>query len=93
MVYPDHPGAPAFSDAGTTHRASLHVVEGEPALRAVDPGGLEVLACDHAQFAARLRKENHALKRALTDPHLFAYTLGGAEVGRLFEAARHTLES
>jgi formamidopyrimidine-DNA glycosylase len=65
-------GTLAFTEAGTRRRASLHVVQGETALAAMDPGGLEVLEADAAAFAARLRSENHTLKRALTDPHLFA---------------------
>jgi formamidopyrimidine-DNA glycosylase len=61
-----------FTEAGTKRRASLHLVQGEAALQALDPGGLEVFAIDLAAFAQRLRSENHTLKRALTDPHLFA---------------------
>ena len=53
-------------------RASLHVVAGEEGLRALDPGGLEVLDADLDQFTAALTRENHTLKRALTDPHLFS---------------------
>jgi len=65
-------GRLAFTEAGTKRRASLHCVAGEAALAAFDPGGLEVLACDAASFCSRLRSENHTLKRALTDPRLFA---------------------
>jgi formamidopyrimidine-DNA glycosylase len=65
-------GTLAFTEAGSKRRASLHVVQGEAALAAMDPGGLEVLAADAGAFAARLRSENHTLKRALTDPRLFA---------------------
>ena len=65
-------GTLAFTEAGTKRRASLHVVEGEAALAAMDPGGLEVLDLDLEGFRERLRSENHTLKRALTDPHLFA---------------------
>jgi len=67
----DH-GTLAFTEAGTKRRASLHLVEGEAALAAMDPGGLEVLDSDLAVFAARLKRESHTLKRALTDPHLFS---------------------
>ena len=31
-----------------------------------------MFAIDEAEFAARLRRENHTVKRALTDPHLFS---------------------
>lgn len=62
----------AFTEAGTKRRASLHLVQGEAALQALDPGGLEVLDCDLAAFAARLTSERHTLKRALTAPSLFS---------------------
>ena len=65
-------GTLSLTEAGSKRRASLHLVQGEAALRAMDPGGLEVLETDLAQFAARLKNENHTLKRALTDPRLFA---------------------
>ena len=65
-------GTLAFTEAGTKRRASLHVVEGEAALASMDPGGLEILQAGFEDFAARLRRENHTLKRALTDPHLFS---------------------
>ncbi len=62
----------SLTEAGTKRRASLHLVQGEAALRAMDPGGIEVLATDLKTFSARLKQENHTLKRALTDPRLFA---------------------
>ena len=65
-------GTLVFTEAGSKRRASLHLVEGSDALAAFDPGGLEVLDVDLAAFAARLVQENHTLKRALTDPHLFS---------------------
>ncbi|HEX2650447.1 MAG TPA: DNA-formamidopyrimidine glycosylase family protein [Burkholderiales bacterium] len=80
-------GTLAFTEAGTRRRASLHVVEGEPALQAMDPGGLEVLAGNYAEFAARIRKENHTLKRALTDPRLFA-GIGNAYSDEILHRAR-----
>ena len=61
-----------FTEAGTKRRASLHVVEGEAALAAMDPGGLEILQAGPEEFAARLGQDRHTLKRALTDPHLFS---------------------
>jgi formamidopyrimidine-DNA glycosylase len=67
----DH-GILAFTEAGTKRRASLHFVEGEAALAAMDPGGLEVACSTVDAFAARLKRESHTLKRALTDPHLFS---------------------
>jgi formamidopyrimidine-DNA glycosylase len=68
--FPD--GQLVFTEAGTKRRASLHVVQGEAALAAMDPGGLDVMHADPSAFAARLRAENHTLKRALTDPRLFS---------------------
>jgi formamidopyrimidine-DNA glycosylase len=65
-------GTLSLTEAGTKRRASLHLVQGEAALRAMDPGGLEVLESDLDAFQERLKSENHTLKRALTDPRLFA---------------------
>jgi len=65
-------GTLAFTEAGTKRRASLHLVQGHAALAGMDPGGLEVLEAGPEEFAARLKRENHTLKRALTDPHLFS---------------------
>jgi formamidopyrimidine-DNA glycosylase len=65
-------GTLAFTEAGTKRRASLHLVQGEAALAQFDMGGLEVLDADLASFSQRLKKENHTLKRALTDPHIFS---------------------
>jgi formamidopyrimidine-DNA glycosylase len=62
-------GVLAFTEAGTKRRASLHLVD---SLAGIDPGGVEIFSIDAAAFAARLRSENHTLKRALTDPRLFA---------------------
>jgi formamidopyrimidine-DNA glycosylase len=65
-------GRLAFTEAGTKRRASLHVIEGEAALKSLDAGGIDVLDAPRAAFTERLRSENHTLKRALTDPHLFS---------------------
>jgi formamidopyrimidine-DNA glycosylase len=65
-------GTLAFTEAGSKRRASLHLVQGKPALDAMDPGGIEVFDSDLKTFQAVLLGENHTLKRALTDPHLFA---------------------
>ena len=80
-------GTLAFTEAGTKRRASLHLVQGEAALRAMDPGGKEVLEMDFAAFAARMRSENHTLKRALTDPRLFA-GIGNAYSDEILHRAR-----
>ena len=65
-------GTLSLTEAGTKRRASLHLVEGEAALRALDPGGVEIFEVDLEGFRSRLKRENHTLKRALTDPRLFA---------------------
>ncbi|TMH89962.1 MAG: formamidopyrimidine-DNA glycosylase [Betaproteobacteria bacterium] len=65
-------GTLIFTEAGTKRRASIHLVEGEAALAAMDPGGLEVLEAGPEEFAARLKADRHTLKRALTDPRLFS---------------------
>ena len=80
-------GTLAFTEAGTKRRASLHLVEGEQALVAHDPGGLEVLEAPRETFAARLRSENHTLKRALTDPRLCA-GIGNAYSDEILHRAR-----
>jgi formamidopyrimidine-DNA glycosylase len=80
-------GTLTFTEAGTKRRASLHLVEGQAALDAMDPGGLEVFQADKVPFAARLKKENHTLKRALTDPRLFA-GIGNAYSDEILHRAR-----
>jgi len=80
-------GTPILTEAGTKRQASLHLVRGREALAAHNPGGLEVLASDAGAFAAALRRENHTLKRALTDPHLFS-GIGNAYSDEILHAAR-----
>lgn len=65
-------GSLVFTEAGTKRLASLHLVEGEPALDALHVPGLEVLEADLAAFSLQLRAHNHTLKRALTSPHIFS---------------------
>jgi formamidopyrimidine-DNA glycosylase len=65
-------GTLALTEAGSKRRASLHLVQGKPGLDAMDPGGIEIFDSDLQIFNAVLVRENHTLKRALTDPHLFA---------------------
>lgn len=65
-------GCLVLTEAGTKRRASLHLVQGAAALREMDPGGLEVLEADLEQFAGALRRENHTLKRSLTDPRVLS---------------------
>ena len=65
-------GTLVLTEAGTKRRASIYLVRGEAALREFDRGGLEVLDSSLADFTARLRSENHTLKRSLADPRLFS---------------------
>ena len=61
-----------FTEAGSKKRASLQLVRGEAALAALDPGGIEPLDATPEAFRDALTRENHTLKRSLTDPHLMS---------------------
>ena len=65
-------GALTLTEAGTRKRAAMHLLEGEAALAELDPGGLEPLACTAEELSAAITRENHTLKRALTDPHILS---------------------
>ncbi len=65
-------GTLTLTEAGSKRRASLHVVAGAQALAQLDPGGLDVFAANPQAFRAQLQRENHTLKRTLTDPRLFS---------------------
>lgn len=80
-------GSLVLTEAGTKHRASIALVRGEDALRALDPAGLEVFDCTLEQFRDALTAENHTLKRALTDPHLLS-GIGNAYSDEILHAAR-----
>ena len=76
-----------LTEAGSKRRASLSLVRGRDAIAAIDRGGLEVLDTTLEQFAARLRSENHTIKRALTDPRLFS-GIGNAYSDEILHRAR-----
>jgi formamidopyrimidine-DNA glycosylase len=80
-------GSLILTEAGSKRRASLHLVQGVGALAQHDPGGLEVMSADLPTFAEALRRNNHTLKRALTDPHLFS-GIGNAYSDEILHAAR-----
>jgi len=80
-------GTLSLTEASTHQRASLHVVAGEDALRALDPGGIEPLESTLEQFRSALERENHTLKRALTDPRLFS-GVGNAYSDEILHRAR-----
>jgi formamidopyrimidine-DNA glycosylase len=60
-------GTMILTEAGQKHRASVHLIAGETNLTPFDPGGIDVLACTYDEFVAALSRENHTLKRSLTD--------------------------
>ncbi len=76
-----------LSEAGAKRRASVHIVEGAAGLAAFDRGGIDPLTASEADYAAVLRRENHTLKRSLTDPRLFS-GIGNAYSDELLHAAR-----
>jgi formamidopyrimidine-DNA glycosylase len=80
-------GTLLLTEAGTKKRASLHLVHGEQSLREHERGGLEVLEADLASFREALTRENHTLKRALTDPTLFS-GIGNAYSDEILHAAK-----
>jgi formamidopyrimidine-DNA glycosylase len=80
-------GTLTLTEAGTQRRASLHVIAGEDALNALDPGGEEIFEISLERFAEILRSANHTLKRALTDPRLFS-GIGNAYSDEILFAAR-----
>jgi len=80
-------GSLMLTEAGSKRQASLHVVQGRDALTLHNPGGLEILDADLSAFSASLRRDNHTLKRALTDPHLFS-GIGNAYSDEILHTAR-----
>jgi formamidopyrimidine-DNA glycosylase len=80
-------GTLLLTEAGTKKRASVHLVRGRTALQEHDPGGVEVFDATLAQFRASLTRENHTLKRALTDPHVFS-GIGNAYSDEILHRAR-----
>jgi formamidopyrimidine-DNA glycosylase len=85
MDYGD--GVLVLTEAGTTKRASIHLVSGQESLAAHDPGGLDIFSVDAETFGAALRRENHTLKRVLTDPQVLS-GIGNAYSDEILHAAR-----
>jgi len=84
----DFPGGSlVLTEAGTTHRASLHVLAGEAGLRSIDPGGIDIFTSDLSSFRAALTAENRTLKRALTDPRIVS-GIGNAYSDEILHAAQ-----
>jgi len=80
-------GTLTLTEAGTKKRAAIHLVTGEQALAGLDPGGLEPLACTAEELSAAITRENHTLKRALTDPHILS-GIGNAYSDEILHTAR-----
>ena len=80
-------GTLVLTEAGSKRRAALYVFAGEAALEAIDPGGIDVFACDLATFRAALSLENRTLKRALTDPRIVS-GIGNAYSDEILHAAQ-----
>jgi formamidopyrimidine-DNA glycosylase len=80
-------GTLLFTEAGSRKRASIQLVRGESALRSLDRGGVEPLEISREQFHAALTRENHTIKRTLTDPRLFS-GIGNAYSDEILHAAR-----
>jgi formamidopyrimidine-DNA glycosylase len=80
-------GSLVLTEAGTKRRASLQLIAGTDALRALDPGGIDVFSSDLAAFRRALSAENHTLKRALTDPRNLD-GVGNAYSDEILHAAR-----
>jgi formamidopyrimidine-DNA glycosylase len=83
--FPD--GSLILTEAGTKHRASLHLLSGEESLRSFDAGGIDIFSSDLSSFHAKLTAENHTLKRALTDPRLVS-GVGNAYSDEILHAAQ-----
>ena len=80
-------GSLLLTEAGTKRRASLHVLRGERALRAMDPGGIDILSSTLDEFRTALTAENRTLKRALTDPRIVS-GIGNAYSDEILHAAQ-----
>jgi len=80
-------GSLVITEAGTKHRASLHLVVGNDGLSALDPGGIDIFASDLNSFESALTAENRTLKRALTDPRIIS-GIGNAYSDEILHAAQ-----
>ena len=80
-------GTVTLTEAGSKRRAAIHLVRGEAALAAHDPGGLEVADADPAAFRTAITREAHTLKRTLTDPRILS-GIGNAYSDEILHRAR-----
>src|SRR5579872_2936125 len=80
-------GSLVLTEAGSKHRASLHLLQGEEGLQSVDAGGIDVFAGTLDSFREAMTAENRTLKRALTDPRILS-GIGNAYSDEILHAAR-----
>ena len=80
-------GTVTLTEAGSKRRAAIHLIRGEAALAAHDPGGLELGDADPAAFRAAITRESHTLKRTLTDPRILS-GIGNAYSDEILHRAR-----
>jgi len=80
-------GTLVLTEAGSKRRAAIHLVRGEEALAAMDPGGIDVMQATEAELREALLRERHTLKRSLTDPRLFS-GIGNAYSDEILHRAR-----
>ena len=85
LDFPD--GTLILTEAGAKRQASIHLLRGSVGLAEFERGGLEVLESTLPAFGERLTRENHTLKRALTDPTIFS-GIGNAYSDEILHAAR-----
>src|SRR3954464_2499107 len=80
-------GTVVLTEVASKKRASIHLLRGLPAVREMDRGGMEPLEASLETFREALLRENHTLKRSLTDPRLFS-GIGNAYSDEILHRAR-----
>ncbi|MCH8982734.1 MAG: Fpg/Nei family DNA glycosylase [Acidobacteria bacterium] len=65
-------GSLILTEQGTRRRAGIWLSRGYDGVAALDRGGVEPLDVTAEEFGVALKTENRTLKRALTDPRIFA---------------------
>jgi formamidopyrimidine-DNA glycosylase len=80
-------GTLVLTEAGSRRRASLMLYASEAEMMASDPGGADVFSIDLDTFRSALARENHTLKRALTDPRILS-GIGNAYSDEILHAAK-----
>jgi formamidopyrimidine-DNA glycosylase len=80
-------GQLTLTEAGRHRRAAVHLISGAANLRQLDPGGQDPLHVSLDQFVLALTRENHTLKRALTDQR-FISGIGNAYSDEILHQAR-----